>query len=107
MSVKFDQIKRSLRQWFSPGAASRPDLAKLKELACGIVATRPDEIDCGECFERLGRFAEMVAAGRSPSRAMSLVQDHLERCPDCRQEYLALMEALQADTSLEVLPLSG
>ena len=99
MNVKLDQIKRSLKRWFSPGAARHLHLAKCGELAHGIVTTRPDEIDCGECFERLDRFAERIEAGESPSRAMPLVQDHLERCPDCKQEFLALMLTLQTDSA--------
>ena len=99
MNVRLDQIKRSLGRWFSPGAARHLNLAEFRELARGILTTRPDEIDCEECFERLDRFTEMVSAGESPSRAMPLVHDHLERCPDCKQEFLALMAALQTDSA--------
>lgn len=97
MNQKLEQIKNRIRRWVAPPAVLNPNLDKFKELARGIVTTRQDEIDCAECFERLDRFAEIVAAGGSPTRAMPLVQDHLEHCPDCRQEYLALMEALQTD----------
>jgi hypothetical protein len=41
----------------------------------------------------------MIEAGKSPSRAMPLVKNHLERCPDCKKEFLALLKALQADPS--------
>ena len=107
MSSGLDWIKRRIKRWIVPSADHRQYLLAFRKLARGIVTTRPDEIDCDECFERLDRFAEMVAAGKSPSRAMPLVQDHLERCPDCKQEFLALMEALQADTSLEAFALNG
>ena len=101
MNEKLDQIKRVLRRWFAPGATHRSDLAKVGQLTKGIVTTRSDEIDCGECFERLDWFAEAIQAGMSPSHAMPLVQDHVERCPDCKQEFLALMKALQADTNVD------
>ena len=97
--MKLDRIKGRLRRWFAPPAARRTNPARLMELACGILTTRPDEIDCRECFERLDQFAEMVIAGGSPSGALPLVQDHLGRCPDCWQEYLALMAALRADSA--------
>jgi hypothetical protein len=99
MNVSLDQIKRSLRRWFSPDAAHHLNPAEFRELARGILSTRLDEIDCEECFERLDRFTEMVSAGRSPTRAMPLVHNHLERCPDCKQEFLALMAALQANSA--------
>ena len=61
-----------------------------------VKMTRPDEIGCGNCFEKLNRFAELELAGKSPEEAMPLVRDHLERCNDCREEYEALLEALKA-----------
>lgn len=102
MYEKLDRIRRILKRWFAPGAPRRQDIAKYGGLAKGLFTTRPDEIDCGECFERLDRFAEMIVAGESPSRAMPLVQDHLERCPDCREEFLSLVAALQENSAGEM-----
>lgn len=62
----------------------------------GIVTTRPDEIDCDRCFEELDRFVEVTLAGKNAAEAMPLVQDHLERCRDCREEFEALLTALRA-----------
>jgi hypothetical protein len=62
-----------------------------------IAATRPDELSCDECFEQLDRFAELQLAGKSAAEAMPLVQDHLDRCGDCREEFELLLAALQAD----------
>jgi hypothetical protein len=97
MNEKVDQIRRTLKPWFAPAAVRRQGIVRFRALARRLVTTRPDEIDCGECFERLDRFAELIEAGSSPSRAMPLVQDHLDRCPDCKQEFLALMKAIQTD----------
>jgi hypothetical protein len=68
----------------------------VRRLVRGIVTTRPDEIGCQECFEELDRFVEMRLAGKDAAEAMPLVQDHLERCGDCREEFEALLAALQA-----------
>lgn len=68
----------------------------LEGMLRGIMTTRPDEIDCDECFERLDEFTELVLAGKDIPEAMELVEDHLNRCPDCREEFEALLEALQA-----------
>lgn len=62
-----------------------------------IAATRPDELSCDECFEQLDRFAELHLAGKSAAEAMPLVQDHLDRCGDCREEFELLLTALQAE----------
>jgi hypothetical protein len=71
-----------------------PDL--VKQMARGIMTTRPDEIGCDECFEQMDRFVEMQLAGADPAEAMPLVQDHLNRCTSCREEFEALLAALEA-----------
>lgn len=68
----------------------------LKRLVSGIFNTRSDELTCGECYQQVDRFAEMVLAGRRADEAMPLVQDHLDRCQGCREEFEALMDALRA-----------
>ena len=70
--------------------------ATLKQMVRNVLTTQPDEIGCDECFERLDRFVEMKLAGKNAAEAMPLVQDHLERCQDCREEFEALLTALQA-----------
>jgi hypothetical protein len=67
----------------------------LKTMARGIAATRPDEIGCDECFDQMDQFVEMTLAGRNATEAMPLVQDHLDRCGDCREEFEALFAALK------------
>lgn len=69
----------------------------LKALIRSLRTTRPDEIGCDECFEELDRFAEQVLAGKSAAEAMPLIQDHLNRCASCREEFEALMDALYLD----------
>jgi len=68
----------------------------LKRMVHNVLTTRPDEIGCGECFEQLDRFIELTLAGRNAAEALPLVQDHLERCRDCREEFEALLVALRA-----------
>jgi deoxycytidylate deaminase len=68
---------------------------KIKQMVRNVLTTRPDEIGCDECLRRLDRFVELELAGKSPAEAMPLVQDHLERCRDCHEEFEALLEALR------------
>ncbi|MBI3960608.1 MAG: hypothetical protein HY328_17495 [Chloroflexi bacterium] len=63
-----------------------------------IAATRPVEIGCDECFEQLDRFAELELAGKNATEAMPLVQEHLERCSDCREEFELLLSMMKAVT---------
>ncbi len=68
----------------------------LKGMVRGILSTRPDEIACEECFAQIDLFVEKVLAGADAAAAMPLVQDHLNRCRDCHDEFEALLEALRA-----------
>lgn len=68
----------------------------VKKLLRAVIGTRPDEIGCEECFELMDRFVEMELAGKTPSEALPLVEDHLHRCGNCKEEYEALIKALKA-----------
>jgi hypothetical protein len=69
----------------------------VKELVEAALNTLPDEISCDECFQEVDRFVELQLAGLDAAQAMPLVQAHLDRCPDCREEYEALLHAMEAN----------
>jgi hypothetical protein len=71
------------------------ELNTLKRLLRSALSAQPDEIGCDECFEQLDRFVEMTLAGKNAAEAMPLVQDHLDRCRDCREEFEALLRVLK------------
>ena len=75
------------------------NLDTLKKMIHMVGGTRPDEIGCDDCFAQLDQFAEQVLAGKNAAEAMPLVQDHLDRCMDCREEFEALLRALRAQTA--------
>ncbi len=69
------------------------------EMSCLVraaVRTREYEIGCDDCLEQVDRFVEMELSGLNAAEAMPLVQDHLDKCVDCREEFEALLEALYA-----------
>jgi hypothetical protein len=74
--------------------ADRDDLEKI---VMAVSRTREEEIGCDECFERLDRFVEMELSGLDVAAAMPLVEDHLDKCGDCREEFEALLEALREE----------
>jgi len=69
--------------------------AVLKMLISKIPHTHEDEIGCDDCFDELHKFAEMELKGKSPEKAMPLIQEHLDNCGECRQEYQALLEGMK------------
>ena len=76
----------------------RLDKPILQKIARALARTRPEEIGCDACFEEMDRFAEMVMAGKPAAEMMPLVQDHLDRCSDCREEFEVLMDVLRAES---------
>ncbi len=96
MKWNWDAFKKRMRKAIAPRERDGMDPELLKSMARGIMTTRPDEIDCDECFKQVDRFVDMVLDGKDAAAAMPLVQDHLDRCKDCREEYEALLAALQA-----------
>lgn len=96
-----DSWYKRIRNWFgseadSPVSGDKPAMSA-QVLIAGVMKTQPNELDCGECFKQLDRFTELKVAGGNAADLMPLVQDHLDRCPDCREEYEALLLALQAN----------
>lgn len=67
----------------------------LKSMIRAIKMTRDEEIGCDECFDKLNEYAEMELAGKSPEEALPLVKDHLDKCNECHEEYMALLEAIK------------
>jgi hypothetical protein len=96
MSWDWNSLKARIQQIMAPRSGSSLDLEALKGIARAIATTRPDEIGCAECFEQVDQFVEMTLAGKNAAEAMPLVQDHLDRCHECREEFEALLVALRA-----------
>jgi len=67
-----------------------------KALIREILEAREVEIGCDECFAQLDRFVEMRLSGMDTTQAMPLVQEHLQICGECREEFEALLAALRA-----------
>ena len=69
---------------------------EIQKLMSAVKSTRETELACGHCYDELGHFIEIKLSGKKASEAMPLVQEHLDRCPPCREEYEVLLEALKA-----------
>lgn len=69
----------------------------LQKVLMAVSRTREEEISCDGCFERTDRFVEAGLSGLDAAGAMPLVEDHLQKCGDCREEFEALLGALRAE----------
>ncbi len=68
----------------------------IRNMMSSVKSTRELELTCGHCYDELDQFIEMKLSGKKAEEAMPLVQEHLDRCPTCREEYETLLEALKA-----------
>ncbi len=60
-----------------------------------IARTQQRELDCGEVFAVIDQYTEAIVAGKDVTEQFALVVHHLELCPDCLEEYEALLAVLQ------------
>ena len=68
----------------------------LTRLVQMLARTQPTEAACDEVFSLLDLFVECVLRGEDVAALMPQVQQHLEMCPDCWEEYEALLRLTQA-----------
>lgn len=77
-----------------------PALAEQMRMTLTMVAaTREQEIGCEEAYAFLDVYADLIRRGEDASALMPLVHHHLEMCPDCREEFDALLLALEATSA--------
>ena len=66
---------------------------RLRELLRVVMATAENEIDCDELLSRVAALLDARRAGAEvPTELMPALQ-HLAVCPECKQEFDALLEA--------------
>lgn len=58
--------------------------------------TKENELNCNECLEVVGEFAELQLTGAEIPEALRAVEFHLGLCLECREEYESLLKALKA-----------
>jgi len=86
-----------LRSWLS-GGWPKPFVVSPSSLAIlgsQIAMTETAEYDCADVYRLLDQLAEAVLRGEDTAPWMPLIRSHLERCPDCRAEFEALMRTLR------------
>ena len=56
---------------------------------------RDEEMTCDEMFTRLDEFVETEVHSHDAEKIMPLLREHLDMCPDCDEEYEALLNVLE------------
>ena len=68
----------------------------IQKMMEAVKMTRDHELDCGHCYDEIDQFVELELSGKNAAEVMPLVQEHLDLCGACREEYQALLDALKA-----------
>ena len=55
---------------------------------------RRDELTCPEIFDKLDEYVEKEIDTKDAAHIMPLIREHLDMCPDCCEEYEALLDVL-------------
>lgn len=62
-----------------------------------LAQTKDVEQDCDSCHKMMAEFAETSLAGKSIPEGLKSIQEHLENCSECCEEFEALKVALSSE----------
>jgi len=54
-----------------------------------------EEISCDELFVKLDEYVEREVGQKDAAQLMPVVREHLDICPECCEEYEALLDVLE------------
>ena len=67
-----------------------------------ILSLHEAAVDCDTCGEQIDCLAELVAVGHDSNMLLPAVQEHLDCCRECKEEFQALLCILKAQQSGQV-----
>lgn len=53
-----------------------------------------EEISCGELYAKLDEYVEREVDKKDAAYLMPVIREHLDLCPECCEEYEALLDVL-------------
>ena len=71
----------------------KPNNEPLDDLLRRVLATEPKELDCDGFLARVAPYLERLEQGGELSADLQSVSQHLSVCPECREEFEALVRA--------------
>lgn len=66
-----------------------------------LESARRQDMPCSEVFARLDEYVEREVHDHTAADLMPLLREHFDMCPDCCEEYEALLGALEHSESGE------
>jgi hypothetical protein len=59
-----------------------------------LESVREEEISCSEIYAKLDEYVEREVSKKDAAQLMPLIREHLDVCPECCEEYEALLNVL-------------
>ena len=59
-----------------------------------VLDTAEEEITCDDLYARLDEYVEREVDTKDAAQIMPVIREHLDQCPDCCEEYEALLDVL-------------
>ena len=56
---------------------------------------REEEVPCDEIYRKLDEYVEREVSQKDAAQLMPLIREHLDICPECCDEYEALLNVLK------------
>ena len=56
---------------------------------------RAEELSCSEIYDLLDEFVETEVQSKDAGKIKPLIREHLDTCPECCEEYEALLAVLE------------
>lgn len=92
-----DLIKRLLSRLGSSKQENAKHVPSDVQMLIQMVDVTMDvEFSCEDVYNILDQYTELVYRGDDYAELMPLVKHHIEICPDCREEFEALLRILEA-----------
>ncbi len=78
-----------------PMPMAGPSQDSMRKMLSMVARTEAEELSCDDVYRLLDEFAEMIARGEDAASVMPMVKHHVDMCPDCREEFEALVRVLE------------
>lgn len=62
-----------------------------------LALTKEEEATCDDCMQHMAEFAETSLAGKTIPEGLKRIDEHLQFCGECREEFEALKAALDEE----------
>ena len=74
--------------------------AQIQSLLKMLALTKNQETTCDECLRHLAEFVETTLPGKTIPEGLLCIDEHLQHCGECREEFETLKLALDDETFL-------